>query len=155
MTATDDAAQGHAPNSDGSPAGKVATDALHVRYHECDMQGIAFNATYLAWADMAAWGFFDAAYGSYDRFLDAGYEVVVVTANATFSHPARFRDELQTAVVVSSVGNSSFDLTTTIYCGDVCIAEIVVRYVAVERTSLQTKPLPHELRAPLFEFMAK
>ena len=38
---------------------------LRVRYHECDQQGVVFNAHYLAYADMASLECSSVLFGSY------------------------------------------------------------------------------------------
>jgi acyl-CoA thioester hydrolase len=53
-----------------------------VRYHECDAQGIVFNANHFAYFDVTLTELWRAAFGSYDAMVEAGSDVVVVDAAA-------------------------------------------------------------------------
>lgn len=50
---------------------------LRVRYHECDAQGVVFNANYFAWADMGSTEFWRGAFGGCERLVAEGLETVV------------------------------------------------------------------------------
>jgi hypothetical protein len=65
---------------------------LRVRFHECDPQGVVFNAHYFAYFDVALTEMWRAAFGSYANVVQGGTDVVVVEAGATFRVPARFDD---------------------------------------------------------------
>lgn len=119
---------------------------LRVRYHECDMQGIVFNATYLAYADMASFELWRALLGSYEEVWTRGYDTTVVAAQLDFRMPLRFEDELALEVGVSRVGTTSLDLTTTILRDDERVARITVTYVFVDRETFSSKPPPDDIR---------
>src|SRR3712207_8836242 len=50
---------------------------FRVRYHECDAQGIVFNANHFAYFDVTLTELWRAAFGSYDAMVEAGTDVVV------------------------------------------------------------------------------
>ena len=50
---------------------------LRVRYSECDLQGVLFNANYLAYIDHTITELWRAAYGGYTVMLDRGVDIVV------------------------------------------------------------------------------
>ena len=80
---------------------------LRVRYHECDPQGIVFNANHFAYFDVALTELWRAAFGSYGAMVASGTDVHVVDASATFHAPARFDDELDLSMAIAALGTSS------------------------------------------------
>jgi acyl-CoA thioester hydrolase len=81
---------------------------LRVRYHECDAQGIVFNAHHFAYFDMTLTELWRAAFGSYNAMLeDYGVDVMVKDAQATFHASPRFDDMLDIEMTIEKLGNSS------------------------------------------------
>ncbi len=87
--------------------GRRFVHSLRVRYHECDLQGIVFNANYLAYFDIAITEFMRETLGSYQRLRERGLDLLVVEAGVRFQSPARFDDELDVAFVPAPLGRSS------------------------------------------------
>jgi len=80
---------------------------LRVRYHECDLQGVVFNANYLAYFDIALTEFMRETLGSYQQLRAQGLDLLVVEASVQFRAPARFDDELDIAFIPAPLGRSS------------------------------------------------
>ena len=80
---------------------------LRVRYHECDLQGVVFNANYLAYFDVALTEFMRETIGSYQLLRERGVDLLVVEATVRFQRAARFDDELDIAFVPAPLGRSS------------------------------------------------
>jgi acyl-CoA thioester hydrolase len=117
---------------------------VRVRYGECDMQQVVFNAHYLAYCDDAA----DWWFRSLGALLEAGeWDVMVKKASVTWDGAAKVHDDLAIAISVSRWGNSSFDVRFdgTVEGEPVFTAEIT--YVAVVTGTTQTLPVPAEFRA--------
>jgi acyl-CoA thioester hydrolase len=119
---------------------------LRVRYAECDLQGVAFNAHYLNYFDTSMTELWRAAYGSYQAMLDRGVDMVLAEARLRFLRPARFDDELELAVVVTHLGRTSFSTRHTATHGGELVAECKLRHVLVERRTGTKTPLPDWLR---------
>nr|WP_208406353.1 thioesterase family protein [Amycolatopsis granulosa] len=122
---------------------------LRVRFHECDPQGIVFNAHYLAYFDMASFEFFKAVFGSYDALREYGVDVVVAESNLRYHAPSRFDDELVVEVVIDHLGTTSMILGFTVRRGDDLIATGTNRYVFVDATALTKAAPPEDVRAKL------
>src|SRR5207248_220170 len=105
---------------------------LRVRYSECDLQGVAFNAHYLDYFDTSMTELWRAAYGSYQAMLDRGVDMVLAEARLRFRRPARFDDELELAVVVTHLGRTSFRTRHTASCVGELVAEGELRHVLVD-----------------------
>ena len=80
---------------------------LRVRYHECDAQGIVFNAHHFAYFDITLTELWRAAFGSYDAMVAAGSDVIVADAQATFHASPRFDDLLEIEMTIEKLGNTS------------------------------------------------
>ena len=85
---------------------------LRVRYHECDQQGRVFNAHYFAYFDIALTELWREAFGSYEEMIREGYDVVVADAGARFRGAAQFDEEIDVAMTISKLGETS--MTTDI-----------------------------------------
>jgi acyl-CoA thioester hydrolase len=120
--------------------------ALRVRYSECDLQGVAFNAHYLDYFDTSMTELWRAAYGSYQAMLDRGVDMVLAEARLRFHRPARFDDELKLAVAVTHLGRTSFRTRHTARCAGEVVAEGELRHVLVDRRTVVKTPLPDWLR---------
>jgi acyl-CoA thioester hydrolase len=84
---------------------------LRVRYSECDLQGVLFNANYLAYVDHTITELWRAAYGGYTVMLDRGADIVVAETNLRFLGAARFDEEVMIEATVTHLGTTS--ITTT------------------------------------------
>ncbi len=119
---------------------------LRVRYAECDLQAVVFNAHYLNYFDTSMTELWRAAYGSYQVMLDRGVDMVLAEARLRFLRPARFDDELELAIVVTHLGRTSFITRHTASRGGEQVAECELRHVLVERETGTKAPLPDWLR---------
>lgn len=122
---------------------------LRVRYHECDAQGVVFNANYFAWADMGSTEFWRGAFGGYERLVAEGLETVVVAAEGAFRRPARFDELLEVETTVTAIGVTSFALTSCFRRDGEELATITVRAVFVDVRLEGKREPPPEVRAAL------
>lgn len=129
-----------------APRRPVAELPLRVRYHECDGQGIVFNAHYLAYVDMCSFEAEKALFGSHDEFLAHGADVVVAEANLKFRAPARYDDELVVSQYLNRLGTTSMAFDFEIRRGDTLVAEAAVRYVFIDPATLRPAAPPDAVR---------
>ena len=115
---------------------------LRVRYGECDLQGIAFNAHYLTYFDTSMTELWRAAYGSYQVMLDRGVDIVLAEAHLRFRKPARFDDELALSVAVTHIGNTSILTSHAARCDGEVVADGDLRHVLVDLKTLEKTPIP-------------
>ena len=126
---------------------------LRVRYHECDAQGIVFNANHFAYFDIALTELWREAFGSYGLMVERGVDVVVAEAGARFLGPVRFDDEVDVVLRVEHIGTTS--MTTATETRDVGGAVLVagsIRHVCVDPATLLKQPFPDDVRAALLEY---
>ena len=68
---------------------------VSVRFAETDAQGIAHNAVYLVWFEVARVEYLERYAGGYPRLQERGIEAFVTEANVRYGVPARFDDQLR------------------------------------------------------------
>ena len=127
--------------------GHPLVHTLRVRYGECDLQGIVFNAHYLSYFDTSITELWRAACGSYQAMLDRGVDIVLAEARLRFRAPARFDDELTLTIAVTHIGTTSVltHHTASRSAGEL-VAEGELRHVLVDRITMVKTPLPDWLR---------
>jgi acyl-CoA thioester hydrolase len=80
---------------------------LRIRYGECDMQQVVFNANYLAYIDDAIDTWFRTALGDFES---VGFDFMIKKLTLEWQSPARFGEVLELAVGVQRWGTTSFDV---------------------------------------------
>lgn len=119
---------------------------LKVRFHECDPQGVVFNAHYLAYADMASFECLNALFGSIAEVHRMGVDLVVAESNVRYLAACRFQDELLVDSFVGQIGTTSLVLRFDMYRAGEPVAAVVNRYVWVDPTSLRPTQPPDAVR---------
>ena len=117
-----------------------------VRYAECDMQGVVFNAHYLAWADEAMTAVLAELGTPYEGLLARGLDTVVVASELGWSGPARWGDVVHVDGEVERVGGSSFTVVFTIVVEDRVCCRVRTTYVLTRDDGSPTR-VPDDLRA--------
>jgi acyl-CoA thioester hydrolase len=117
---------------------------LRVRYAECDLQGVLFNANYLAYIDHTITELWRAAYGGYTVMLDRGADIVVAEANLRFRGAARFDEEVVIEATVTNIGTTS---VTTAFCfqrdgTDELLLDADIRHVWIDPETRAKTPMP-------------
>jgi acyl-CoA thioester hydrolase len=125
---------------------------LRVRYHECDQQGVVFNAHYLAYADMASFECLKALFGTYAELHDRGVDLVVAESNIRYLAPARFDEDLVVESYTERVGNTSLVLRFEVERDLEPVCTVVNRYVWVSTQNLRPTPPPDDVRAAFARF---
>jgi acyl-CoA thioester hydrolase len=127
------------------------THTVRVRYGECDLQGVVFNANWLAFVDDAMTEYLrHLGFDPTETWLGHGpFDVMLVDAHLTWSAPARFDDTIDLTVVPTRLGTTSFVLTTTATVEGRPTCTTVVTYVVIDPTEQRPRPLPDVLRDAL------
>ncbi|OXM69452.1 acyl-CoA thioesterase [Amycolatopsis vastitatis] len=128
------------------PRRPIAELPLRVRYHECDGQGIVFNAHYLAYVDMCSFEAEKALFGTHEEFLAHGIDVVVAEANLKLRAPARYDDELVVSQYLNHLGTTSLIFDFAIHRGETLVAAATIRYVFIDPATLRPEAPPDAVR---------
>jgi acyl-CoA thioester hydrolase len=122
------------------------THRIRVRYGECDMQSVVFNANYLAYIDDAIDTWFRKALGNFEEL---GFDFMVKKITVEWQTPARFADELDLAARVSRWGNTSFDVEVIATVGERPVFTATAVYVSTTPGSPDPAPVPAAVRDAL------
>ena len=122
---------------------------LRVRFHECDPQGVVFNAHYFTYFDIALTEMWRAAFGSYQSVVEQGTDVVVVEASATYRAPARFDEEIEVELGVARLGTTSMTTQTAIRRNGHLLVEGRLVHVFVDPSTMAKQEIPAHIRAGL------
>jgi acyl-CoA thioester hydrolase len=127
----------------------VFVHRLRVRFHECDPQGVVFNAHYFSYFDVALTEMWRAAFGSYANVVQDGTDVVVVEAGATFRAPARFDDEVDVELAIERLGTTSMTMAAAVRRDGQLLVEGRMVHVFVDPATMAKKEIPANIRAGL------
>ena len=127
---------------------------LRVRYHECDAQGIVFNANHFAYFDVTLTELWREAFGSYDAMVEAGTDLVVKDAQASFHGSPRFDDLLDMELTIAKLGNTSMvtEFAET-RDGEVLVTGRMV-HVCIDPQTMEKQEMPADVRERLSRYVA-
>ena len=80
---------------------------VRIRYGECDMQRVVFNANYLAYIDDATDTWMRTALGEFET---TGFDFMVKKLTIEWQSAARFGELLELELEVTRWGTSSYDI---------------------------------------------
>lgn len=119
---------------------------IRIRYGECDMQRVVFNANYLAYCDDACEMWFRST-GL--RLGDAGWDFMVKKVVLEWSGPATAGETIDIDVFASRWGNTSFDVTFDGSVEGRPVFTCVITYVGVRLGTSDPMAPPPEVRTAL------
>ena len=129
---------------------------LRVRYGECDMQRVVFNANYFVYCDDAVdtWTRFALAdelkkSGTSTDLHAIGFDFMLKTTQLTWHSPVKFGDTLDMNCEVSRWGNSSFDVAINGSVDGDSRFDAVITYVSVDTVTQMPTPIPDIVKKSL------
>ncbi|MDX6670376.1 MAG: acyl-CoA thioester hydrolase [Solirubrobacteraceae bacterium] len=127
---------------------------LRVRYHECDAQQRVFNAHYFTYFDLTLTELWREAFGSYSDMVRSGYDVVVAEATARFRGAARFDEEVDVAMTIVRLGDTSMTTDVEVRRDGEVLVEGRMVHVWVDAESFEKRSIPDEARERLAPYAA-
>ncbi|MDQ2675917.1 MAG: acyl-CoA thioesterase [Actinomycetota bacterium] len=126
---------------------------LRVRFHECDPQGVVFNANFLAYADIAMTELYREAFGSWQAAVDeGGVDMVVAEANVRYLAPLRFDEEVELVAALTRIGTTGTTTEIAVERDGEAVAVVTLRHVMVDHESRAKAPIPDSWRAGLSRY---
>lgn len=122
---------------------------LRVRYHECDPQGVVFNANHFAYFDVAMTELWRELFGSYGAMVRSGTDVQVVDAAASFHAPARFDEQIEVRMAIEKLGTTSFTTGFEVRRDDALLVSGRMVYVCVDTERHEKRAIPPDMRERL------
>jgi acyl-CoA thioester hydrolase len=120
--------------------------SLRIRYGEVDLQGVVFNAHYLAYCDDAVDSWLRTLDTHFERF---GWDLMLVKAVVEWQGAAGIGDTLDIGVWVSRWGMTSLDMAFRGSVGERPVFTATITYVGVKAGTRDKLPPPPEVRALL------
>jgi len=126
---------------------------IRVRYGECDMQGVVFNAHYLAYADDAVAQWLQSALPAGALYVSgngaATFDFMVKKAVVTWAAGSTFGDVVDLDCSIERWGNTSFDIAAVGTVGGADRFEVILTYVSVRPGTHTPCRVPDDLRSAL------
>lgn len=118
-----------------------ATD-VKVRFAETDAQGIAHNANYAVWFEVARVEYLERYAGGYQRLRDLGIEALVLEAHIRYLQPAHFDDRLRVHARCGDVRGARFRYEYAVERDGVVIADGWTAHATVDAKTLRPTRVP-------------
>jgi acyl-CoA thioester hydrolase len=115
---------------------------VRVRFADTDAQGIAHNATYLVWFEVARVEYLRAFAGGYQALRDRGIEALTLEALCRYRVPLRFDDELVVHTRCLSLRGARFRYEYAIVRGDELVADGHTEHACVDALTLRPTRVP-------------
>lgn len=122
---------------------------IRVRYGECDVQGVVFNANWLAYFDVVITELWRARVCDYMEMVDGGVDMVVGEAGVRFHASARFDDIVEFELRVARLGETSFSSLIHAQVDGRTAVEGTMRHVFVDAGTSSKRAIPDYVREGL------
>jgi len=128
--------------------GFTFSTTVRVRFADTDAQGIAHNASYLVWFEVARVEYLRAFAGGYQALRDTGIEALVLESHCRYAAPARFDDVLHVHARCVGLRGARFRYEYAIVRDDgVLVAEGNTEHACVDAETLRPTRVPDWLSA--------
>jgi acyl-CoA thioester hydrolase len=115
---------------------------LRVRFADTDAQGIAHNAAYLVWFEVARVEYLEEHAHGYQRLRDEGIEALVLESHARYIQPAVFDDRLLVHARCRDAKGARFRYEYAVERDGVVIADGWTAHATVDAKSLRPTRIP-------------
>jgi acyl-CoA thioester hydrolase len=118
---------------------------VRVRFADTDAQGIAHNAAYLVWFEVARVEYLREFAGGYQALRDQGVEALTLEAHVGYRAPTRFDDELVIHTRCVGPRGARFRYEYAIARGDDVVADGHTEHACVDASTLRPTRVPEWL----------
>jgi acyl-CoA thioester hydrolase len=118
-----------------------ATD-VRVRFAETDAQGIAHNANYLVWFELARVAYLEEFAGGYPKLREQGIEALVLESHVRYREPARFDDRLRVHARCGDLRGARFRYEYAVERDGAVIADGWTGHATVDGTTFRPTRVP-------------
>ncbi len=113
------------------------------------MQGVVFNAHWLAYFDLAMTRFFESLDLDPKATFLADWDCMLVHADLDWASGAGWEDPVDIAVAPTRLGNASFDIRYEATVGERSVCSGTLTYVSITRGRTESRPIPDPIRSKL------
>jgi acyl-CoA thioester hydrolase len=118
---------------------------VRVRFAETDAQGVAHNATYLVWFEVARIDYLERFRGGYPQLRAEGIEALTIESHLRYLSPARFDDRLTIHCAVGDLRGARFRFDYAVERDGEAIADGWTRHACVDATTHRPRRVPEWL----------
>ncbi len=118
---------------------------IRVRFAETDAQGIAHNASYFVWFEVARVEYLEEFAHGYQRLRDEGIEALVLESHARYIEPAVFDDRLKVFARCLEVKGARFRYEYAVRRDEHAIADGWTAHATVDAKTLRPTRVPEWL----------
>ena len=124
-----------------------------VFYSDTDHGGVVYYSNYLKWFEIGRTELLRDYGFDYADFEKQGLIAPVVEVHCIYKHPAQYNDEIIIKTKIRNIGNSSIEFQYEIIKkkGNKLLAEGYTVNVFVEKKTINSVPIPKELRSKIEE----
>lgn len=126
------------------PIFRVSTD-VNVRFAETDAQGVAHNAAYLVWFEVARVAYLAEYAGGYSALRAQGLESFVLESHVRYRQPAHFDDLLRIHARIGELRGARFRFDYEITRDGEVVAEGWTSHACVDAKTLRPVRIPQPL----------
>src|SRR5205807_4492731 len=125
-----------------------ATD-VRVRFAETDAQGVAHNANYLVWFEVARIAYLEEYAGGYQALRNQGLESFVLESHVRYRQPAHFDDRLRIHARIGELRGARFRFEYGVTRDGEVIADGWTAHACVDAQTLRPTRIPPALAAAI------
>jgi acyl-CoA thioester hydrolase len=123
-------------------AAYTTTTPIRVRFAETDAQGIAHNASYFVWFEVARVDYLEQLAGGYPAIRERGIEALVLECHVRYLAPARFDDRLEVHSRVVDLRGARFRFEYAIERDGVLVADGWTAHGVVDAATFRPTRVP-------------
>jgi acyl-CoA thioester hydrolase len=115
---------------------------ITVRFAETDAQGVAHNAAYLVWFEVARIDFLARYAQGYKHIQELGYEAVTTETHARYLQPVHFDDRIVISARCVDLRGARFSFEYELTRNGELVADGWTRHALLDRTTMRPTRLP-------------
>jgi acyl-CoA thioester hydrolase len=115
---------------------------IAVRFAETDAQGIAHNASYLVWYEVARIAYLARFRNGYRTIQQEGYEALTIESHVRYLKPVFFDDRLAVKARVVDVRGARFRYEYVLTRAEEIVADGWTQHAVVDRETLRPTRFP-------------
>jgi acyl-CoA thioester hydrolase len=124
---------------------------VRVRFAETDAQGVAHNAVYLVWFEVARIAYLARYAKGYPHIREQGYEALTIESHVRYLKPVRFDDALTIHARCGDIRGARFRYEYAVTCNGELVADGWTRHAVVDATTLRPARFPSWLAEAVAE----
>ena len=118
---------------------------VRVRFAETDAQGVAHNAVYLVWFEIARIDYLERFRGGYPTIRDEGIEALTIESHVRYLSAARFDDRLTIHCACGDLRGARFRFDYALERDGQAIADGWTQHACVDATTHRPRRVPEWL----------